>query len=124
MKIGAIAVIPAGDGKFWGLECPKGRGLILPGGKYEKSDTSYAHTAAREAYEEIGALLNPYRLRYLWHGPDGGDFICFAFLANLVTFPDDGPELEATPQKVTWSQLSMSEFGPYYRILKEIYFRA
>jgi 8-oxo-dGTP pyrophosphatase MutT (NUDIX family) len=117
MKIGAIAVIPYSHG-FLGLQCAKGRGLILPGGTYEREkDSSYQDTAIRETVEEVGVI--PHGLQYIWHGPDGGDYTTFAFLANWYS-GEPRASNEGVPQVVQWDDLFKSDFGAYYLILYEI----
>ena len=117
MKIGCIAMMHY-QGGFLGLRCAKGRGLILPGGTYEPAkDTSYQATAVREAQEEVS--VTPHDLRYVWSGPDGGDYITFTFEANWYSGEPQCSN-EGVPQVVGWADLFESSFGAYYRILAEV----
>lgn len=120
MKIGCIAVIPMGYDRYLGIECAKGRGDILPGGKYEASiDLTFHDTAKREAKEEVG--ITCHNLEYLWHAPDGNsDFICFAFLATSFSGRIPLQTGEGKPKIVYRQALLESYFKAYYRILFEI----
>jgi ADP-ribose pyrophosphatase YjhB (NUDIX family) len=119
IKVGCIAVVPV-EGGFVGMECDKNRGLILPGGKWERDkDKSYHHAAARELLEETGLSTDPEKLEYIWHGPDTGEYITFAFLAREVQGTiRESPE--GMPRLVTWDDLLASHFGAYYRVLREV----
>lgn len=119
--IGCVAVIPSIGGNFIGINCAKGRGLLLPGGGWEPNkDPTYHHAAAREAFEETGLIIDPDRLRYLWHGPDGYDHTTFAFLCpELKVLPEiDLPE--GKPCIVSPLDTYMSKFAAWYRCLFEI----
>jgi len=96
-------------------------GLILPGGTYDpKQDRTYHDTARRECQEETG--ITPYNLRYIWSGPDGGEYITFAFEADWCEgTPMETPE--GTPQIVTWRDLCTSHFAAYYNVLHQVYER-
>lgn len=57
-RIGACGIVPKGN-RVLAIECAKGRGLVLPGGKFEVvNDKTYKSCAAREVYEETGVLVN------------------------------------------------------------------
>lgn len=118
MKIGCIAMIHY-QGGFLGLRCAKGRGLILPGGTYEPAkDRTYQATAIREAMEEVG--VTPHDLRYVWHGPDGGEYTTFTFEASWHSGTPAKETNEGIPQVVHWADLFESRFEAYYRILYEV----
>lgn len=59
-KIGATALLLRSKDKkqqILTIDCTKGRGLILPGGKFEAGkDYTYEQAAARELYEETNLL--------------------------------------------------------------------
>lgn len=120
MKIGAIAVMPY-DGAFLGIQCKKGRGIILPGGTYDPAqDRSFHLTACREAFEECGAKINfptmPVTEIACW--PDGGDYMTFSFWCPQW----DGPVWETNegkPVRATWMDLIASKFGAYYLLLNQ-----
>jgi 8-oxo-dGTP pyrophosphatase MutT (NUDIX family) len=121
IKIGCIAVIPYQDA-FLGIQCKKGRGIILPGGRYEpEKDASYHATAVREAEEECGVLLSEAFLKYITCQPDGGDFMTYAFYAELSA-GTPRETAEGIPCVATWHNLiyQKSPFSPYYRVLKDV----
>lgn len=116
MKINCIAMMHC-QGGFVGLRSV-GRGLILPSGRYEPAkDLTYKDTAIRHAQDEVG--VTPHNLRYVWHGPDGGDYTTFAFETNSW---EGIPKCsnEGVPQVVDWDDLLDSDLGAYYSILYEI----
>jgi len=118
-KIGCTTVIPYWGGGYVGLNDKKGRGFILPGGKYEPDkDKTYHDTAIREVKEEVGLDLN--EVEYIWHGPDGFGYTCFAFKGyeyrgELVKETEEG-----YPCIVTYDILMKSNYAPYYKVLFEI----
>lgn len=123
-KIGAFAVVPVHSGVkvgLLGIECAKGRGLILPGGTYEPSiDASYHHTAKRELYEETEVTAVLEDMRYLMLAPDGGNYMTYAFLCPRVYGTPQITE-EGKPTIATWDQLCDNKyFGSYYRVLRDI----
>lgn len=120
-KIGCVTVCRAGKSNhFMGLECPKGRGKILPGGKWEpEKDKFYQHGAARELYEEIGLIVDPEKLEYLWHGPDGYKCDTFAFLTNEWK-RDLDYEAECKPIVVSKEDLLASKFGAWYDVFFKV----
>jgi 8-oxo-dGTP pyrophosphatase MutT (NUDIX family) len=119
--IGSIALIPLGDGMFQGIKCAKGRGISLPGGKWQPGET-FRDTAIRETKEEVGLDVDAYRLLYQGPSPDG--YIVHCFLCRK-TYPQQQAitSKEGWPIVTTWKHLMQSEFGPYYDIVKEIYAR-
>lgn len=119
-KIGCVGLIPCTDGRFVGIQCSKGRGLILPGGKFEPDkDHSFHHAALRETLEETGILCPLGDLKYLWHGPDGFGYTTFTFLATRalgkLTSSNEGQVVI-----VERSDLMCSKFAPYYAVMLEI----
>ncbi len=118
--IGCITVIPNYDGGFIGLDCSKGRGLILPGGKWEKNET-YHEAAAREALEEVGIRLDPQKLRYLWHGPSGHGAETIAFLApEQKDYFQPVTTREGTSRILFPHHLFLSAYKAYYKILFDV----
>lgn len=126
IKIGCVTLVPGwGDGivgKFLALDCAKGRGIILPGGKFEpKIDRTYRNAAARECREETGC--EPTDLSYLWHGPDGGKFTTFAFTGKLFAPRPMVETREGKPLWATRSQLLASDYAAFYDVMFEMYDR-
>lgn len=67
-KIGCVGLVKSGN-KVLAIKCKKGRGLILPGGKFESSkDNTFRECAAREVYEETGVVVNPIRGTLIHNG--------------------------------------------------------
>lgn len=117
MKIGCIAIVPWEGGGYLGMQCSKGRGLILPGGKYEPSDGTYEQTATRELMEETGVFCPAEQMKFLFQGPSITDeYWVIAFLAEMGMGPlkESG---EGRPQRVVKSQLLLSNFRAYYSLL-------
>mgnify|MGYP003423951895 CR=1 FL=1 len=119
MKLGCIAVVPAIGGGFVGIECAKGRGLILPGGKVETTDPSWNHTASRELVEETGLKIPHWDFKYLWQGPDGQNHIVMAYLASGRYKCPTKATAEGKPQVVWPCDLYKSTFAAYYRAMFE-----
>jgi 8-oxo-dGTP pyrophosphatase MutT (NUDIX family) len=116
-KIGCIALVPWEGGGFVGINCAKGRGLILPGGKYDVADGTYEATASRELHEETGVFCRPEGMKYLFQGPSiTDDYWVIAFLGDMGV----GPLMESQegkPQRVIKAQLMTSRFKAYYSLL-------
>ena len=53
------------------IECKKGRGIILPGGKFEVKDKTFDITASRELEEETGVIGYKPKLFKHFMSPDG-----------------------------------------------------
>lgn len=123
MRFGAFALVPSPNG-FWGIKCSKGRGLIIPGGTFDRDlDATIVETAKRELREETG--IEGQRPVYLWHGPDMQDrgdlppYITYTFLFNGLfakPFPNDHFDAEEVIE-VNWNDLSKSSFKGYYQCL-------
>jgi 8-oxo-dGTP pyrophosphatase MutT (NUDIX family) len=133
-KIGCITIIPhlvteeiaflkrtfiAG---YLGISCKKGRGFIMPGGKWEEGET-YRETAARELFEETGVQVDPTSLKWIWTGPDGDGYQVMAFLSKK-TFSEIEPHLKETnegvPSMVIERSFLESKYKAYYDALFQV----
>ena len=125
-KIGCIVVCQATvmPDQYLGIKCAKGRGRILPGGKWDPEDNneSYKDAAAREFSEELGIQISTSFLKYIWHGPDGFGYTTFAFkyTGPLLTLSDCVESTEGKPCLITEEQLYASQYNAYYRLLFEV----
>lgn len=101
------------------MQCAKGRGLTLPGGKHEPPET-YKEAAARELEEETGLIA--INQEFLYQGPnftDGYTVMCFLTEVKDMNFRDTD---EGKPLITTWDRLiSESEFKSYYEVLHDVY---
>lgn len=110
MQKNALVIIPVGN-CFIGLECPKGRGFICPGGKIEKGETPI-QAAIRETQEEIGLIC------------DVDWLILIDEQFNRSVFIYNGPlnfssSYESRPVIITKDDLLKSKFGDRYQKLFE-----
>ena len=119
-KIGCVTVIPYVGGGFIGIDCAKGRGPILPGGKWEGPPETFRSAAAREAFEEVGLRIFPEEMSFLWSGPDGFKFTTISFLAPPCEDFDSKPLPEGTPRIVHFNDLMKSKYEAYYDILFDV----
>lgn len=114
MLIGCIAMIRRGN-KMLGIQCNKGRGYILPGGKHEQGET-FTETALRELREETGIWAkNP---QLIFQAPDGFGYWVMTFLVEAEDLNPSGTA-EMMPEMVTWGQLQSSKYQAYYELLEQ-----
>ncbi len=116
MLIGCIALVRDQSGRLLGIDCNKGRGKILPGGKWKPGEETFTECVLRELKEETG--LEGRAPRLVFQAPDGFGFIVFAFEVTVDDFDPSGRgEMFAHP--VTWPELKRSKYAAYYELLEQ-----
>lgn len=111
--IGCITLVHGQYGQVLAVDCSKGRGFILPGGKHEAGET-FIECAKREFREETGLEAENYKL--VFQAPDGFGFHVFAFEAVVLDFKSE--EGEMLPVWKTWADLKKSKYKAYYELLE------
>lgn len=116
-RIACVSIVETMPGKFVGLRCSKGRGLILPGGKWEPGEL-FTQTASRELLEETGLVAINHRLVFQSISSDG--YYVFAFETKVRDLDEMMPRTREGQvlAYVTWSELMSSAFAPYYELLE------
>lgn len=114
VKIGCITLVRFHD-RFIGIRCKKGRGVILPGGKWEPGET-FVQAAQREFREETGMAVE--RLQLVFSGMSEEGYYTYAFLGFLSGRFVLGAGDEAVVL-TGWPELKKSSFGGYYELLEQ-----
>jgi 8-oxo-dGTP pyrophosphatase MutT (NUDIX family) len=118
MNIGCVSVVIPIPGHIVAIECAKGRGLVLPGGKWEKeTGETYKEAAARELKEEANLTAKEQQLLYAGFNIDG--YFCHSFLTSVSDIEKmKGNDREGDAVLVEIEELiSKSAFKAYYEIL-------
>lgn len=104
-KIGCCGIVPQGE-KILAVDCAKGRGLVLPGGKFEvTNDLSYKTCAAREVYEETGVLVNNKDSKLVHCGLCFDGYFVYFFRFPSYQYEELLPNREGVPKFVTVQEL-------------------
>jgi len=126
-KIGCVALCPytpagmySSEG-FISIECAKGRGIILPGGKWEEGET-FKETALRELKEETGIIGS--HAEFLCSGMyHDGAFVNTFIVTGLSDVKIGRKTPEGRTHIAYWHDLFTSDFGGSYEIMKDCYER-
>ncbi len=81
--IGTAMLILLEGRKMVGIECKKGRGITLPGGKVDPGE-SFREAAIRECSEEAGIVIHPVHAKLVFHGFSTDQSYCYTYSAGMV----------------------------------------
>jgi 8-oxo-dGTP pyrophosphatase MutT (NUDIX family) len=110
-----------GELRYLAIECQKGRGIIMPGGKWETGE-KYTESAIRELEEETGLKADPKHLEYVWMGPDGDGYLVMAFRLPYKHIRTQEPKEtpEGKPMWVEEEDFQNSKYAGYYECLFQV----
>ena len=111
--IGCVSLVYL-NGGILGIRCSKGRGLILPGGKWQEGET-FAQTAKRELYEETGYKAVFQELIFHGMSPDG--YYVYVFETKVDKTPDVVESSEGEVVIITWDDLLKSRYSAFIDLL-------
>ncbi len=116
MNIGCITLVEY-QHQLVAIQCAKGRGIILPGGKWEKGET-FTQTAKREFKEETGLDVVLHNRPYVFGAPDGSGYYVHTFSGTLISEFKENVTPEGSVVLATWKDLFQSTFKAYYELLR------
>lgn len=121
MIIGAISLVFKDNDRYdqiLGIDCAKGRGFILPGGKWERGEL-FEQTALRELREETN--LKGFSPELIFHAMSPDMAYCYAFrvMADSDNYKLIRGSSEGDARWGSWGELLRSDFAPYYSLLRE-----
>lgn len=124
MIIGCVTLLPLNPStpndyrQVAAINCAKGRGLILPGGKWEEGEL-FEEAAFREFKEETGHQLNGLPKLFFQGYSMKGNYT-YTFLGEGNGYYNSGVvTVEGETRWALWDDLLRSEFRAYYSLLRQ-----
>lgn len=111
VKVGVFVVVPWQNG-YLGLQCSKGRGIILPGGKPKPGET-FREAAIRELFEETGIIVDD--LELIFQGFEnncyGYTFLAKKIVGGRLTDSVEGELVVASPEQFVDKSCKMRAYN-------------